>query len=274
MTGGTRKRGKTWSYYFDLGTINGKRQKKEKGGFKTKKEAEVALAKAINKYNMTGSVFEPSEIAAADYLDQWYKSYCVLNLKPNTIKNYKRLIDKFISPAIGKYRLCALNPAAVHLFIDQLKKDGFSKGTVTLIRDILSSALNYAIHPLGYIQYNPCQRILEVFPSGHPYHIAFMIGYYTRMRINEIFALTWDDVNFEKRTISVNKTVVRMKKQSKDDPIWQVTDPKTETSKRAIDFGSTLLLALKTTRKQKQFSRLKWGSPLIFTPSGIPTPPI
>lgn len=45
MTGGTRKRGATWSYYFDLGKIDGKRQKKEKGGFKTKKEAETALAK-------------------------------------------------------------------------------------------------------------------------------------------------------------------------------------------------------------------------------------
>ena len=54
MTGGTRKRGATWSYYFDLGKIDGKRQKKEKGGFKTKKEAETALAKAINEYNNAG----------------------------------------------------------------------------------------------------------------------------------------------------------------------------------------------------------------------------
>ena len=57
MTGGTRKRGSTWSYYFDLGKVNGKRQKKEKGGFKTKKEAEAALAKAINEYNNAGAVF-------------------------------------------------------------------------------------------------------------------------------------------------------------------------------------------------------------------------
>ena len=45
MTGGTRKRGNTWSYYFDLGKVNGKRQKKEKGGFRTKKEAEQQAAK-------------------------------------------------------------------------------------------------------------------------------------------------------------------------------------------------------------------------------------
>ena len=43
MQGGVRKRGKTWSYYFDLGKIDGKRKKKGNGGFRTKKEAEQAL---------------------------------------------------------------------------------------------------------------------------------------------------------------------------------------------------------------------------------------
>ena len=47
MKGGTRKRGKTWSYYFDAAQVGGKRKKIEKGGFRTKKEAETALAKAI-----------------------------------------------------------------------------------------------------------------------------------------------------------------------------------------------------------------------------------
>lgn len=49
MQGGVRKRGTTWSYYFDLGKIDGKRKKKEKGGFRTKKEAEQALTAAMNE---------------------------------------------------------------------------------------------------------------------------------------------------------------------------------------------------------------------------------
>ena len=56
MVGGVRKRGKTWSYYFDLGKIDGKRKKKEKGGFRTKKEAESALAAAIKEYNNAGQL--------------------------------------------------------------------------------------------------------------------------------------------------------------------------------------------------------------------------
>ena len=36
-----------------------------------------------------------------------------------------------------------------------------------------------------------------------------MIGFYTWLRISEAFALTWDDIDFEKRTLSVNKQVVK-----------------------------------------------------------------
>lgn len=98
MTGGTRKRGTTWSYYFDLGTVGGKRQKKEKGGSKTKKEAEAALAKVINEYNNTGQLFEPSGITVSDYLDQWYDLYCKPNLKYNIQIGYLRIMEGHLKP--------------------------------------------------------------------------------------------------------------------------------------------------------------------------------
>ena len=91
MQGGVRKRGTTWSYYFDLGKIDGKRKKKEKGGFRTKKEAEQALTAAMNEYNNAGTVFEPTEITVADYLNQWFDLYCKTNLKYNTQTLYQAL---------------------------------------------------------------------------------------------------------------------------------------------------------------------------------------
>jgi len=47
MKGGVRQRGLTLSYYFDLGIVDGKRKKKEKGGFRTKGGSEKALRKAM-----------------------------------------------------------------------------------------------------------------------------------------------------------------------------------------------------------------------------------
>lgn len=93
MQGGVRKRGKTWSYYFDLGKIDGKRKKKGNGGFRTKKEAEQALTAAMNEYNNAGTVFEPSEITVSDYLDQWYDLYCKPNLRYNSQLGYLKIIE-------------------------------------------------------------------------------------------------------------------------------------------------------------------------------------
>ena len=89
MKGGTRKRGKTWSYYFDAAAVGGKRKKIEKGGFRTKKEAEAALAKALSEYNRAGTVFEPSNISVGDYLDEWLEQYSVNTGNP--LKDEKRL---------------------------------------------------------------------------------------------------------------------------------------------------------------------------------------
>lgn len=127
MQGGVRKRGTTWSYYFDLGKIDGKRKKKEKGGFRTKKEAEQALTAAMNEYNNAGTVFEPTEITVADYLNQWFDLYCKTNLKYNTQVGYLRIIQGHLIPKFGVYRLKAITPAVLQEYAVELKMNGNSK---------------------------------------------------------------------------------------------------------------------------------------------------
>ena len=232
MKGSVRKRGNTWSYYFDLGTVNGKRQKKEKGGFHTKKEAEVALAKAITEYNRAGQIFEPSEITVSDYLDQWYDLYCKPNLKYNTQIGYLRIMEGHLKPRFGHYRLKALTPAVLQEYANDLKMNGFSKSHLKGILSVLGAAMNYAVEPLHYITDNPMryvkipkiekkpreriiltldewQQIINRFPAGSRFHIPLMIGFYTGLRISEAFALTWDDIDLENRIITVSKQVVK-----------------------------------------------------------------
>lgn len=151
MQGGVRKRGSTWSYYFDLGKVDGKRKKKEKGGFRTKKEAEAALAAAMNEYNNAGTVFEPSEITVSDYLDQWYELSCKLNLKYNTQVAYLRIIEGHIKPKFGSYKLKAINATVLQEYANNLKMNGYSKSHIVGILTVFQSALDYAIEPLHYI---------------------------------------------------------------------------------------------------------------------------
>lgn len=294
MTGGTRKRGSTWSYYFDLGKVDGKRQKKEKGGFKTKKEAEAALAKAINDYNNAGAIFEPTEITVADYLDQWYELYCKLNLKYNTQVGYLRIIEGHLKPRFGKYRLKAISSALLQDYANDLKMNGLSKSHMAGILSIFGAALDYAVEPMHYLTANPMryvkypkvekkpreriiltleewERIIERFPANSRYHIPLMIGFYTGLRISEAFALTWDDIDFDKREITVNKQVVKrnfgadvrkvVEKKGKKElkSSWYFTTPKTLTSERTVKFGETLYQALMAEYTAQTKNELEYG---------------
>lgn len=294
MTGGTRKRGKTWSYYFDLGTVGGKRQKKEKGGFKTKKEAEAALAKALSEYHSTGQVFEPSEITVSDYLDQWYDLYCKPNLKYNTQVSYLTIMERHLKPRFGYFRLKALTPAAIQEYANNLKMNGLAKNHVDGILSVFSTALDYAVEPLHYLPANPMryvkhpkdgrktheriilsldewQRIIERFPAGSRYHIPLMIGFYTGLRISEAFALTWDDIDLENRTLTVNKQVIKrnfgadvrkvVEKTGKKEmrSSWYFATTKTASSMRTVKFGDTLYQALRQEHAAQLKSELKYG---------------
>lgn len=293
MNGGVRKRGSTWSYYFDLGKVDGKRKKKEKGGFRTKKEAEQALAAAINEYNHAGQVFEPSEITVSDYLDQWFDLYCKLNLKYNTQVGYLQIIEYHLKPKFGIYKLKAINPTALQEYANDLKLNGYSKSHIVGILTTFSAALDYAVEPLHYIPQNPMKyvrfpkverkpreriilsldewnRIIDRFRDSR-YYIPLMIGFYTGLRISEAFALTWDDIDFEKKTLSVNKQIVKrnfgadvrkvVEKKGKKEQrsSWYFTTPKTPASVRTIPFGETLFNALKQEKALQLRNELKYG---------------
>lgn len=294
MNGGTRKRGTTWSYYFDLGKVDGKRKRKEKGGFRTKKEAEAALAKALHEYNNAGAVFEPTEITVADYLNQWFDLYCKTNLKYNTQVGYLRIIQGHLIPKFGFYRLKAITPAILQEYAVELKMNGNSKSNMIGILSVFSAALNYAVEPMHYITTNPMQyvkfpkvekkpreriiltldewqKIINRFPADSRYHIPLMIGFYTGLRISETFALTWDDIDLDNRTISVNKQIVKRnfgadvrkvveKKGEKElRSSWYFGTTKTVTSNRTVKFGETLYRALKAEKIRQAKNEMKYG---------------
>lgn len=294
MNGGTRKRGNTWSYYFDMGKVNGKRNKKEKGGFRTKKEAEAALAKAIAEYNNGGTVINPTEITVADYLNQWFDLYCKPNLKYNTQVAYLRIIQGHLIPRFGTYRLRSVTAAQLQEYAVDLKMNGNAKNSIVGILSVFSAALNYAVEPMHYLPANPMQyvkmpkvekapreriiltldewqRIIDRFPAGSRYHIPLMIGFYTGLRISEAFALTWDDIDLDNRTISVNKQIVKrnfgadvrkvveQKGKKEQRSSWYFGTTKTVTSNRTVKFGETLYQALKAEKIRQAKNEMKYG---------------
>lgn len=293
MQGGVRKRGSTWSYYFDLGKVDGKRKKKEKGGFRTKKEAEQALAAAMAEYNNCGTVFEPTEITVADYLNQWFDLYCKTNLKYNTQVGYLRIIQGHLIPKFGMYRLKAITPAVLQEYAIGLKMNGNSKSNLVGILTVFSAALNYAVEPMHYLAANPMQYVKFPKVEKKPreriiltldewelirdrfrdtrYYIPLMIGFYTGLRISEAFGLTWDDIDLDRKVLSVNKQIVKrnfgadvrkvVEKKGKRElrSSWYFTTPKTAASNREVSFGDTLCQALKQEKARQLKNELACG---------------
>ena len=284
------KRGSVWQYRFEAASVGGKRRQVSKSGFRTKREAEEAGTKALAEYNNAGEVFTPSEISVSDYIDYWLENYAKMNTKYNSWQSYISMAKNHVKPRLGSYRLNALKPSNILEVLTDMKSEGYSKRTVTLVLSLLTNALSYAIEPLGYIKENPCRlvkapkfaskpkeeelqiytdeqirQIFEKFPPGHDYYLPLAITYFTGMRINEVLSLMWNDIDLDKHTLTVTKNVVyRLNvNKEKDGDITKlkhyVETPKTELSTRTIYFGDKLCDILRKAKELQEQNRIEYA---------------
>ena len=264
----TRKRGSTWEYSFEIASVDGKRKRKSKGGFRTKKECLEAGTQAKAEYDNCGSIIEPSNMSLSDWLDQWYKDCIENKFKESTKETYQSVIRK-LKADLGNYKISALKPITLHNYFNELVNGDYATSTVRNIRRIINSSLNHA-YRMELIKSNPCSKVriatseeekykfpITITPEQFKqiinsisyqclyYKIPFYIGWYTGMRGGEVLALTWDDVDFEAKTIRVNKTHTQAFGEV------MITTPKTPNAVRSILVGDKLLDILKMWRERQ-----------------------
>ena len=285
MAEGVRKRGKTWSYYFDTAKINGERNKIEKGGFRTQKEAVDARAAAIAEYKNVGRAFAPNEMSVADYLDYWLEHAVKKNIDRDyswkTYTQYQYIIKNHLKPVFGIYRLSNLQgaPDVIQNWIDDLKEK-YARKSISCFLGCLSSALGYAVVPLQYIKVNPCalvkigklkqdqqakikseyvlspeeyQRIVNYFTDGTWHRPALTVPYNCGTRISETFAIDLlHDIDYEKHELSINKQIMQVEDS------WVFKAPKYD-SYRTIKIGPTLEHEFREVTRQQKLNRLRYG---------------
>lgn len=271
---GTRKRGDKWQYYFEGAKVDGKRKQVVKSGFRTKKEAYEAGVRALAEYDGTSASKHP-EMSVNEYLDEWMRLYVDTNLKLSTKKNYTNTLNKNVRPRIGGYKLTSVTPAMVQGVLNDLQRAGKSASYITLVRVVMRSAFSYAVRPMGYINENPVThtktpkgsvkprtrrvitreeiaRILDRF-EGTGFKLPILIGYNAGLRISETYGLTWDDIDFETGSITVEKQLRQYKKR------WYFSEPKNEASIRTVLIGKTLTDALREEYDRQRREREELG---------------
>lgn len=286
------KSGKTvYEYAFEIASVDGKRKRKTKSGFKTKKEAREAGKIAQQIYESVGQVIEPSDMSFSDFLDNWIEYDCRLSCKDITVKGYEKKIRLYIKPALGHYKVKSITKDILQKFIVDMFDNGFSINTISSVKGILSKTFEYGVdrhyilyspaiklkipknmqpkkqtrqEPHVYISSDKINKIFERFPEGSVAHIPLMLGYHCGLRLGEIYALTWDDIDFKNKTLSVNRQVqwyqAERSKESKKKTngtsesgggFWYFSEPKCK-SYRIIDIDNTLTDLLKREKIKQE----------------------
>ena len=252
-----RKRGKYYEYRVEIAQVDGKRKWLSKSGFKTKIEAQESGVKAFNEYLTAGEPFKACELSYSDYLDYWIENYCKNNLRYNTIKTYTIIINKYLKPYIGKYKLTSIKSASLNNFINEIvNKYNYTRSYYKNILKVLKGSFRDACNLYGFIKYNPAitlrlpklnkysedvkhlytqeeiDKILNRFKDNTTFICAFLTSCYTGMRTGEVFALTWEDIDFKNNYIYVKHSVYDKDKDYKGR--WFIGPTKTKKGTRKL----------------------------------------
>ena len=274
------------NYYYAKFRVNGKQKMLAtkvpvKGN--NKRKAERVLKELIAKYE--GLNLENENVMFTTFLDKWLQSVKPI-LKPATWESYDKTVSGKIKPYFEQknYRFRDMKPEIFTEYFVYLATEGKSNGkgglsykTVKNIRGVLSSVYEYAIEN-SYIKDNPVLkskmpsfahsiksdvpeysaeqvRKLLLFAKENDSHIYIflLLALYTGLRKGELLALTWDDVDYDKKLLRVNKSRTGSRKAI----TTQVTTPKTESSNRKIPLNDTVLEALKAEKqRQEDYAKL------------------
>lgn len=265
-----RKRGDKWEYrisYKDRQT--GRQKEKTKGGFKTKKEAQIAASEEEQKIHHFGFSENGRELVG-DYIEEWLEVYKRPNVKPITYSLQERNVRLNILPRWSNYRLNEITRNEYQKWINELR-NRYSEGTVRRIHSIFSTAMHDAVHEFRILRENPIQKIkvppevekrkevryftreqLDKFLSqvvpvknakyrhSIQYKVLFTLLARTGLRIGEALALTWDDINLQNKTLTVSKTLVYPLNSAP-----YLSTPKSKKSNRTIKLDDRLVALLK-----------------------------
>lgn len=214
-----------------------------------------------------------SRITVAQMAQRWLWDYKRIEICSKTCEWYEHLIHSMIEPHIGGVMLSRVNTLAVQTLINRLVMvDNYAARTVRGVRSILMQSFDLA-NQLGLMQGNPAvgvklpkirrrgrkdeekvipmeirAKVLQAAQAEPMMRAAITTLLFTGLRIGELLALRWSDLNYTAKTLTVDEAVVRR-------PVYNeqgdrialknvVAEPKTDDSYRTVRLSEPVIEAL------------------------------
>ena len=223
-----------------------------------------------------------------EWLMNWLDNYVAPNYKPRTCDRYTDMVTQHIIPGLGEYELSALSPFIVQQFITDLTAHGNLKNGHGLAANTVNSIITVIQQSMETAQH---LRFVDVYEMNHLKRpkitekpvvcftaaeqkkieqavrddkrdkmLGILICLYTGLRLGELMALEWDDIDLQKRALRVTKSCHDGK--DANGHICRITGtPKTTHSSRVIPLPKQLIPILRDMKKRS-------NSSLVITDNG------
>jgi len=270
-----RKDGK-WASVITVGRNADGSQKRRFFYGKTRQEVAEKLTKALNDLKL-GMYVDINKITLEAWLNTWLYDFKVNSIKPKTLESYSFIIKSYLIPSLGHVYIQDLKAEHIQVMLNSLCKRKLSPRTVKYTHTILHSALDQAVknniivknvsnnvitpkqtkHEIKILSLDEQNRFIKCMES-HRLYAAFILLLSTGIRIGELLALTWDNVDLDNTIIKITQNLQRVKifdDVSKTKTKLIFGTPKTDKGRRIIPLLDDVASLLKE-HKEKQYEEL------------------
>lgn len=206
-------------------------------------------------------IFYDETLTLNEWFDIWLQEYKMNHIKTSSVQTYQAMYGKRITNILGNYPLTQIRPFHLQRLYNNLLENKLSSGYLHCIHSMLHNIFQIAVYNDLLIK-NPCtgvtlpsqysqkpkvltleeqQDLLEFLSQDkwlkYQPIITIMLG--TGVRVGELLALNWSDIDFAKRTISINKSLAYLKDENNHFH-FQYTTPKTPSSCRTIPMSHSV----------------------------------
>ncbi len=258
---------------------------------KTRKECQAWIKNTQNQIDR-GLIYSDTKITLKEFLAEWLTSKKP-SLQISTFVHYEQLSRTHIIPYIGHKKLLELRPENIQGLYNRLLDNEVGIPTIEKTHAVLHSAFSHALK-MGIIPRNPVSatippkktkkemQVLDdsqvsqmlVTAKEHRWEALYHLAITTGMRQMEILGLKWTDLDWTRKTIRVERQLVR----PNEDKV-KFSQPKTKHGRRKIALGSLTIKILRIHNEKQHTEIQKAGedwqeNDLIFTTSnGTPIHP-
>lgn len=226
-------------------------------------------------------------------VDAWFDYWISIKkqtVRPNTVRNYSERYERNIKDVIGKKLLTEVKPIHCQTIFSKMAEEGYKTTTIYQTRIALYNMLEFARENDVLIT-NPCKKSVKSDmgkPSakkealtidvqkkfleavvGYSYENQYRFVLQTGLRTGELIGLKWSDIDFENRTMKIERSMEYRYKVGE----WRIGPPKSKSGYRTIPLTDEAIRILENQRaknKKLKLIPIEWNDTVFLCRNGTP----